>query len=103
VVQGTNHVVKAIYPGSPADLAGMMLEDEIIAVNNIAVAVELDRWLAFFDNDTKEITINRAGIIKQVTLPEVQRFFYLEYGIAFMPKNEELSALQLKAFEEWSK
>ncbi|MFM2040976.1 MAG: hypothetical protein RLZZ493_1565 [Bacteroidota bacterium] len=103
VVQGANHVVKAIYPGSPADLAGMMLEDEIIAVNNIAVAVELDRWLAFFDNDTKEITINRAGIIKQVTLPEVQRFFYLEYGIAFMPKNEELSALQLKAFEEWSK
>jgi hypothetical protein len=59
--------------------------------------------LAFFDNDTKEVTINRAGIIKQVTLPEVQRFFYLEYGIAFMPKNEELSALQLKAFEEWSK
>ena len=95
--------MKAIYPGSPADLAGIMLEDEIIAINDIAVAVELDRWLAFYDNDSKVITINRAGIIKQVTLPEVQRYFYLEYGISFMPKNEELSSLQLKAFENWSK
>lgn len=103
VTQGVNHVVKAIYPGSPADLAGMMLDDEIIAVNNISVAIELDRWLAFFDNETKNITINRAGIIKQLTLPELQRYFYLEYGIEKIPTSEELSAAQLKTFEDWSK
>jgi len=95
--------VKAIYPGSPADLAGLMLEDEIIAVNSLAITTELDRWLAFFDNETKVITINRSGKLLQCPLPEVQRYFYLEYGIEKMPKNEELSALQVKAFEEWSK
>ncbi len=103
VVQGSNHVVKAIYPGSPADLAGLMLEDEIIAINSLAITTELDRWLAFFDNETKIITINRSGKLIQYPLPEVQRYFYLEYGIEKMPKNEELSALQVKAFEEWSK
>lgn len=103
IVQGNNHMVKAIYPGSPADLSGMMLEDEIVAVNSIVIGGELDRWLSFFDDESKVVTIVRAGKIMELVLPEIQRFFYLEYGIAFMPKNEELSALQLKAFEEWSK
>ena len=40
--------VKAIYPGSPAELSGMMLDDEVIAVNGMAVNNDLDRWLQYF-------------------------------------------------------
>eukprot|EP01041_Mallomonas_annulata_P021848 gene21848-42006_t len=31
IPQGQNFIVKAIYPGSPAEMGGLMLEDEIIA------------------------------------------------------------------------
>jgi predicted metalloprotease with PDZ domain len=99
---GLNHVVKAIYPGSPADLGGIMLEDEIIAVNGFVLNGELEKWLMYADDDAKTITVVRSGKLVETTLPEVQRHFYLEYGIAHIAENE-LSAAQKKAFEHWRK
>jgi len=97
---GNHHVVKAIYPGSPADLGGLMLEDEIIAVNAFALNGELDKWLQYADDTTKTLTVIRAGKLVELTFPEVQRNFYLEYGIRPM---ENPTAAQKKALEHWSK
>ena len=43
IPQGQNFIIKVIYPGSPANLGGLMLEDEIIAVNGYACLGELDK------------------------------------------------------------
>ncbi len=97
---GTNYVVKAIYPGSPADLGGFMLEDEIIAVNQFVLNGELDKWLEYLDDNQKTFTILRGGKVIELTVPEVQRNFYLDYGLRLM---ENPNGAQKKAFEHWSK
>lgn len=100
IPQGHNFIVKAIYPGSPAELSGLMLEDEIIAVNNYSCGGELDKWLAYFDLDMKRITVIRKGQIVELSLPEVNRSFYLDYGIR---KIENPNQHQKRAFDFWSK
>ena len=100
IQNGNNHILKSIYPGSPADLAQLQIEDEIIAVNQLAIQGELDKWLTYFDDQQKTVTVIRAGQLHQFTFPEVQRHFYLEYGIQ---KMNTLNTAQQKAFELWKK
>jgi len=100
IPQGQNFIIKVIYPGSPANLGGLMLEDEIIAVNGYACLAELDKWLKYFDNDLKHITVLRTGRIIQMTLPEVDRNFYMEYEVKPLPK---MNTPQIKAFDAWRK
>jgi predicted metalloprotease with PDZ domain len=97
---GNHHIAKAIYPGSPADLGGLMLEDEIIAVNGFALNGELDKWLEYVDDREKHLTVIRAGKLLELSLPEVQRNFYLEYSV--LPV-ENPNGAQKKAFEHWSR
>lgn len=96
--QGLNFVVKAIYPGSPAELAGLMLEDEVIAVNGFACGGEMDRWLAYFDENQKTLSVWRRGKLIDLTLPEVNRNFYLDYSVKPV---EEPNQHQKRAFERW--
>jgi predicted metalloprotease with PDZ domain len=100
IPQGQNFIIKVIYPGSPANLGGLMLEDEIIAVNGYACLGELDKWLKYFDNDLKHITVLRAGRVIQMTLPEVDRNFYMEYEVKPLAK---MNTPQIKAFDAWRK
>jgi predicted metalloprotease with PDZ domain len=100
VPHGANFIVKVIYPGSPANLGGLMLEDEIIAVNDFACLGELDKWLRYFDNDLKHITVIRAGKVIKTRLPEVDRNFYMEYEVK---KLEKMNSPQIKAFDAWRK
>lgn len=95
---GNNAVVKAIYPGSPAELAGMMLEDEVIAVNGFACGGEMDRWLAYFDENQKTLSVWRRGKLIELNLPEVNRHFYLDYSVK---KTENPNQHQKRAFERW--
>jgi predicted metalloprotease with PDZ domain len=98
IPQGFNFIVKAIYPESPADLCGMMLEDEIIAINGYNCGGELDKWLNYFDTDGKIITVSRKGQLIELSLPEVNRNFYLEYSVS---KVESPTKQQQKAFDFW--
>ena len=97
---GANFQVASIYPGSPAELGGVMLGDEIIAVNNYNCVGDLDKWFAYFDNDEKRITVLRAGRLFELFLPEVQRPFYMEYSIGLLA---EPNGPQKKALEMWMK
>lgn len=100
IPNGLNFIVKVIYPGSPANLGGLMLEDEIIAINGYSCQGEMDKWLKYFDNDLKHLTILRAGKIIQKTLPEVDRNFYMEYSVHPVKK---MNTPQIKAFDGWRK
>lgn len=95
-----NQIVVAIYPGSPADLGGLMQMDEITAVNGFALNGELDKWLQYVDDRPKVLTVLRAGRQLELTLPEVQRHFYLDYSLKI---TENPNGAQKKAFEHWSK
>ncbi len=99
VPEGNNLKVATIYPGSPADLGGLMPEDEILAVNGIAAGNAVDRWLDYFDDDAKELTVKRKGELLDLTLPEVNRSFYMEYGIELV---KEPNSRQKKALSAWA-
>ena len=75
------------------------MEDEIIAVNHHVLNGELDGWLSHFDDEQKILTVQRAGMLKELHLPEVQRPFFVEYGFS---KLEEMNHSQAKLFGVWS-
>jgi predicted metalloprotease with PDZ domain len=93
-------IVKAMYPGGPAETGGMMLNDEIIAVNGYACNGELEKWLSYFDEDIKRLTLKRKGKIIELQLPEVHRNFYMTYSVEPI---EDPNSHQKRAFDLWSK
>ena len=100
IPSGTNAVVSAIYPGGPADLGGLMLNDEIIAINGYQVQADPDKWLNYFDDDEKKISLIRDGRLLDLVLPEVQRNFYMEYSVVPM---EDPNGPQQKGLDAWMK
>lgn len=95
-----NFRITALYPGGPAELAGLMVGDEIAVINGCLCNGEIEKWLQFFDDDLKTFTIVRDGFVRDVTLPEVNRNFYMKYEVA---KVKEPNNFQKAAFEAWKK
>ena len=100
IPNGQSIIVAAMYPGGPADLGGLMLNDEIIAINGYMINGDLEKWLNYFDENDKFLTINRGGRLFELRLPEVQRNFYMEYTVVPM---ENPNGPQKKALEAWMK
>ena len=98
-VKSTSKVL-SIYPGSPACLGGLMIDDEVISVNGFKVSSDLDNWLTYFADAEKDLVVQRAGKYIALRLPEVQRYFYSEYSVIEM--DQPISS-QKKAFEAWKK
>ena len=99
-VVGNTICVTSLYPGGPAEAADIVLGDELIAVNDIACNLELDKWLSYFDNDSKTVMVNRSGVLKKLTFPEVNRNFYMEYSVE---KIKKPSGIQKNAYSAWCK
>lgn len=74
-------IVKAIWPGSSSEVAGIMREDEIIAINGMKVAGDLDKWLDYFEDDQLKISVSRKTEILELNLPELNRTYYPKYVI----------------------
>ena len=98
-VHQANHLlISAIYPGGPADIAGLSLGDELIALNTIKLNHDLDSCLNYFDASSKTLSFFRNEKLITLTIPEVNRSFYLHSKIQ---KQEKLSNHQIKAIELW--
>lgn len=96
-----NNEVKAkiIFPGSGADLAGVMVDDVIVAINGIAINTDLDKWLAYFENDEVLLTIKRReGELKTIKVPHTNRVYYKNYKL-MQQKNPD--KLQQALFDAW--
>lgn len=100
VQSGKEFVVKAMYPGGPAETGGLFLEDTIVSINGYHIDGQLDKWLQYCDDDLKTLTINRGGRLIDCTLPEVNRNFFMDYSIQKMenPNNQ-----QKRAYDLWIK
>jgi predicted metalloprotease with PDZ domain len=97
---GKDFIVHAMYPGGPAETSGLMHGDKITAVNGFSCDGELDKWLNYFDDDAKTVTVNRSSTMLNITFPEVNRNFYTDYSIK---KIEKLTKKQEVAYERWRK
>jgi predicted metalloprotease with PDZ domain len=99
VQQGNYFVVKAIYPNSPAEKSGLMLEDEIFAVEAMDVNGNLDAWLAYFNQETLDIMVRRKGVFMHKSITLDSQVYYPEY---LLLEKEEKTEDQKKYFEKWS-
>ena len=99
VQQGNYFVLKAIYPNSPAEKSGLMLEDEIFAVQAMDVNGNLDAWLAYFNQESLDIMVRRKGVFMHKTITLDSQVYYLEY---FLKEKEEKTEDQKKYFKKWS-
>ncbi len=96
---GANAVVKNILPQSPADLSGLMLEDEIIAINNVLLGGELDKWITYFKDDKIVLTVQRSGRLVQIDLNiGSSPLGYKEYRVK---KLEQQNEEQKLLFDQW--
>lgn len=98
IPQGQNFSVKAIFPGSVADQSGLMLEDEILAVNTYVCAGELDKWLTYFNSDVKKLSVLRKGRLVELTLPLSDLEYYSDYTLELL---DEPTIQQQNAFYRW--
>lgn len=98
ILSNKGQKIVSIYPGSPAELAGLMVGDEILGVNDLLCEENVDQWLNYFDDDQVELIVNRNGKIIKTILPEVNRNFYNTYSIA---KIDSANNSQKKAFKTW--
>ena len=97
---GKNFKLMTMYPGGPAETAGLAVGDEIVAVNGYACNGELNKWLEYFDSDVKTVTVNREGALKSFDFPEVNRNFYNSYSVK---KVDDPNSHQKAAFEAWKR
>lgn len=91
--------VTSVYPDGPLDQAGVSLEDEIIAVNDIKINQDADRWAQFFATDTLKLTVERSGeIIYLSVIASENRYFQ---KLIIEPVSSP-SKIQENAFLAWS-
>ena len=88
----------AIYPGGSYDVAGGMLGDEIIAINDLKINNDLNQWLSFFENSSTKLTVNRKGKLHDLFLPGSNNSFYHRFWIQ---KRDHLSDAQMNALRSW--
>ena len=97
--QGNYFVIKSIYPNSPADACGLMLEDELYAVQAMDVNVNLDAWLAYFNQEELEVMVKRKGVFVHKKVKFDTKVYYPEYSVT---EKEEKNENEKKYFNRWS-
>lgn len=82
-------VITAIYPGGPAERAGLWIDDKIISVNGIESLNELGKWMQYFDTDTMSLIINRQHQILNIELKADGAQWFKHYTVVEDESNPE--------------
>lgn len=90
--------IKVIYPDSPADRSGLMLEDEIFAVNKIALSKSLDKWLKHFQQEEIKLLVRRNGRFLEIPLMPSTEMYFSKFSVE---RQANLDAAQLNSFAKW--
>ncbi|MBK7183507.1 MAG: hypothetical protein IPH89_11525 [Bacteroidetes bacterium] len=97
--------VSSIYPNSASDVAGLTLNDEILAINHIQLKADgagnaFAEWCNYFSGEQVVFTVSTNGIIKQLTIIPDSKNTY--YKIAKIQKKQNVDEQQKMNFEAWS-
>jgi predicted metalloprotease with PDZ domain len=99
VPNGNGVNVAAMFPGGPAEQGGLMLNDELIALNGCVFTGDIEKWCNYFDENEKNFTVKRSGRLIEVQIPSVEGVYYQEYSINSVENPREE---QRKAFANWA-
>ncbi len=97
-VEGTVTKILQIAPSSPAEMAGLNKDDEVICVNNIKVENNLQDLINYFEG--KEITLE-VFTQKQKRVLQIQSGNHEYYPGYFLSLINDATDVQKRNFKEW--
>ncbi len=94
----------AVYPNSIADIKGLAINDEIIAVNNMQMKMDasgtnFSEWCSYYGNKPVSLTIATNGIMKQLEMIPQPGCYYKSATIKKLASADEK---QKDNFKKWS-
>lgn len=93
--------VKQVAPGSPADLAGLGKEEEIISVNEMKVTDNLQELLRLFSGEKIILTTyTPVQKMKDISISAGKEEYYAQYSIR---QKEKASPDEQRLFKAWLK
>ena len=98
-LQHVNSTIQSIAIGSPAEMCGLRIGDEIIGVNKIRLNKDFEKWLSYFNLNDINLTIVREQKIIEKKMPIVHRNYFQKYNISVL---KEKSSIQSKALQSWA-
>ncbi len=92
--------IASIHPGSPADKAGLAIQDEVMAINKMKVEGNLNAWCRYFSSESKfTLTIASNKFLKEVVvIPDNDEYFPVFKSV----KQPKLSNSQMGNFNSWA-
>jgi predicted metalloprotease with PDZ domain len=99
--EGGQCVVKAVAPGSPADAAGIAVQDVIRAVNEHPVTneTELEQWINAVASHEAEVELQNTFMKKKVAMLNNEQTYWHRYSIQ---KIKDPGEAQQQAFALWA-
>jgi len=96
--------ITAVYPNSIADIAGIAINDEVLAINNMQIKPDasgttFSEWCNYYGNKPVTLTIASNGIINRIEMIPKPNCFY---KIASMGKQLSAEENQKNNFKKWS-
>ena len=98
LIEDGKTIVKKTYPGCAADLGGIILDDEIVAVNGFRVNKDIDKWIEYQYGTQIELTLSRMGRLLNITCPNTNKSYFPIYTLE---KAKAPSNLQKRIFKKW--
>jgi predicted metalloprotease with PDZ domain len=98
IQENMNTKIIDVSPGSPADMSGLALGDEIIGVNNTLINRNLDKWLIYFDGNTHCLQVSRNNELMNFDMPTLNRMFFQNIKIQV---KKDANETQIKARQSW--
>jgi predicted metalloprotease with PDZ domain len=93
-----NTFITSVYPGSPAHIAGLLKDDEILSVNNIRVENNLHDLCDLAKGKDSLWQIASSKKVRSANLVSGEKQFWKKYKIT---PSEQMTAAQLKFREGW--
>lgn len=91
-------IVKLLHPGGSAELAGIAIDDEILAINKHALSDNLEELARYFEESEIEITVNRMGRKLSMKLPNTNMN---HFPIGKLSKSPTPSNIAKRIFKSW--
>lgn len=92
------YLVADIYPGSPAEKAGLIAGDELLYINNFRMDQNLNQWLEYFGGKVS-LKFKRNGELRETEIWPDGEVWYKQYAVR---KVDRASAAQKKNYGLWT-
>jgi predicted metalloprotease with PDZ domain len=98
ISDGNNYKISAIAPGSPAEVAGLSKDDELICVDNIKIENNLNDLLKVKTTDSIKLDVFTMKEKRTLELSKNNIEYYAVYAIEII---DDISTSQKKNFKLW--